>query len=138
MLRCDIHGHLPSGTVPGSPDEAETGRLRSVILPALQPQVIRARNGLIPLDRGPSSIPADPGEPLAELRWEGGSQMTIQRVGRHGVWLRNQATRRTVPLGVGDIWPLDLAESGRWTVHFGTGDDVHRFVKILVPRADAE
>lgn len=135
ILRYDIHGHLPAGRVPGMPGETETDRLQSVILPARQPQVVRARNGLLCLDRGPSAIPVDPGEPLVELGWDGGSRVTIRRVGRHHVWLVNRSARRGEPLSVGETWPLELADAARWTIHFGAQDEVHRFMKILTPRA---
>ncbi len=58
----------------------------------------------------------------------------IQRVGPLPVWMTNRAARRSVALSAGETWPLELADSGRWTVHFGPQDEAHRFLRILVPR----
>jgi protein kinase-like protein len=134
VLRCDVHGFLPAGALPGKGGEAETGRLRSLILAARQPQVVVARTGLLVLDQGPADIPADPSEPLLELSWPGASQLMIRRVGRHDVWMVNRSARKSVRLSIGDTWVLDLAEAGRWTIHFGAQDEAHRFLRILLPK----
>ncbi|MEU6730463.1 hypothetical protein ABZ917_42730 [Nonomuraea wenchangensis] len=137
VLRCDVHAFLPAGQVTAGSDEAETERLLSMIVAARQPVVVRARNGLLCLDRGPSDLPIDPGEPLIELAWDGGAQLTIQRVGRHPVWMVNRSARRSVALDVGETWPLGLADAGRWMIHFGGQSEVHRLMKVLVPRTGA-
>ncbi|WP_242882299.1 protein kinase domain-containing protein [Actinomadura litoris] len=134
VLRCDVHGFLPAGAVPGTPDETETDRLRSMILPMRQAQVVRARTGLLCLDRGPSEIPVDPGEPLVELAWSGAPRLTVQRVGRHDAWMVDRSARRSVRLGAGETWPLDLDDAGRWTLHFGVRDEAHRFMRFLMPK----
>jgi eukaryotic-like serine/threonine-protein kinase len=136
VLRCDIHGHVPAGQVPGGADSAsESGRLRSLILAAGQPRNVPARTGLLCLDRGPAEYPADPSEPLVELSWDGGLGAVIQRTGRHPVWLVNQSARREIPLGVGETWSISLAETAQWTVNFGPQSEIHRFMRILTSRS---
>lgn len=137
VMRCDVHGLVPAGAVPGTAGDVETDRLRSLILAAHQPQVVAARTGLLPLDRGPSEVPVDPGEPLVELSWDGGPKLMVRRVGRHEVYVVNRSARRSSQLAVGETWPLDLTESGRWTIHFGGRNEIHRFIRILLPRHGA-
>ncbi|OPG12607.1 hypothetical protein B1L11_13680 [Microbispora sp. GKU 823] len=137
VLRCDLHGYLPAGKAPEIPDEAETERLRSIILASGQPQTVRARTGLLCLDRGPSGIATDPGEPLVDLNWDGGRRVLIHRVGRHPVWMVNRRARSDVPLDPGDIWPLNLNDTADWTVHFGPPAEPHRLLRILLPRTEA-
>ncbi|RFS86785.1 hypothetical protein D0T12_00370 [Actinomadura spongiicola] len=137
VVLCDVHGLVPAGAVPGTAGEAETDRLRSLILAAHQPQVVAARTGLLRLDRGPSEVPVDPGEPLVELAWDGRRQLMVRRVGRHEVYVANRSARRSAQLVVGEIWPLDLTEAGRWTIHFGRKNEIHRFIRIRLPRQGA-
>jgi hypothetical protein len=137
VLRCDIHGYLPPAALTDNAGAAETGRLRSIILPRRQPQLVRAGSALMCLAKGPSAVPVDPGEPVAELAWDGGSQVMIQRRGRHAVWLVHRTAQRVIPLSAGEVWALNLADAGRWTVDFGGQNEVHRVLTIMVPRTGA-
>lgn len=134
ILRCDIHGYLPAGRLAETVAATETDRLESIILPAGQPQVIAARNGLLCLDPGPSGLPADPGEPLAEINWDEGTRLLIRRIGRHDAWLVSQSGGQVIALGIGDTRALDVTEIGHWGLHFGPPGEPHRFVRILRPR----
>ncbi|WP_168211997.1 protein kinase domain-containing protein [Actinomadura rubteroloni] len=137
LLRCDAHGYVPPGGIPDVEEEGDTGRLYSVILTPGRPQVLRARDVLLWLDRGPSHAPVDLGEPVAELRWDGGPRVLVRCAGRHHVWVVNRPENRSFELGTGDVRPIDLSEAGRWTVRFGTGREPHRYLTLLVPRMGA-
>ncbi|MFI0409337.1 hypothetical protein [Actinomadura sp. 3N508] len=137
ILRCDVHGHVPAGRVPDVDEDTETDRLQTLVLAARQPRIVRARGALLYLDRGPADIPIDPGEPVAEFDWDGRERLLVRRVGRHPVWMVNRAARRVVELSTGEACPIDVAEAGRWTVHFGRRHEPHRFIKLLLPRTGA-
>ncbi|GAA0245566.1 hypothetical protein GCM10009527_047810 [Actinomadura nitritigenes] len=137
ILRCDVRGYLPAGSVPGTSDECETGRLRSLLLTGRQAQTVRARTALLHLDRGPADIPVDPGEPVVRLEWDGRGQLTVQRIGRHSARMVDRTSGRSIPLSSGDIWPFDMSETGRWTIHFGPPGEPHRFMEILQSRRGA-
>jgi len=103
-----------------------------VILPARQTRTVQARTGLLCLDLGPSALPADPGEPLLELDWDGGPAVVIRRTGRHPVWLVNRSTNHVAhPLNVTlrqDVLlePLDAWLASKFKPHHlgGTIDEL--------------
>lgn len=137
LVLCDVHGYVPAEGYMDADRAAETDRLQSMVLTTGEPLVVRARNALLCMDRGPSSVPVHPGEPVVEIEWDGKSQVMIQRTGRSDVWMVDQSTRRATLLRVGEFWPLELGESGRWSIHFGPLDEMHRFVRVLRARTSA-
>ncbi|GAA1888903.1 protein kinase domain-containing protein [Actinomadura bangladeshensis] len=137
ILRCDVHGRLPAGCVPGTDGECETDRLLSLLLSPRQAQTVRARTAVLHLDRGPADLPIDPGEPVVQLDWDGRARVTVQRVGRHPTRMVDRIMHRSIPLGTGDIWPIDMDETGQWSIHFGPPDEPHRFLRLLRSRQGA-
>ncbi len=92
--------------------------------------MIRARNALICLDRGPFSLAVDPDEPVAEIRWNGRSSVLVTRLGRHEIWMLDALGHSAIPLRVGEPKELPMSELGPWTLRFGPAEQVHRLLRF--------
>lgn len=126
LVLCDLFGFVPPHPeVPELPG-GETARLASVALTATGHVLVRARNALVCLDRGPGTLAAEPDDPVVSLRW-GDSRVIVERCGRHEVWLDDPQGRRTEELRVGEPRPLP---DTRWRVRFGGPREAHRLLRF--------
>ncbi|MEU6177385.1 protein kinase domain-containing protein [Streptomyces coeruleorubidus] len=132
LARCDLYAHVPAQPEgSGLPQrDMETGRLESLLLTSGEPVPVRARNAVVCLDRGPSSLTVDADEPVVEIAWDGRSEVTVERVGRHEVWLQDPSGERRVPLQLGYRKEIPVSSSGRWTVRFGPNEQIHCFLRF--------
>ncbi|WP_143712405.1 hypothetical protein [Streptomyces hygroscopicus] len=137
LARCDLYAHVPPQPgIPGLADHTgQTDRLETLLLTAGGSALIRARNALVCLDRGPSALPVEGDEPVAEIAWDGGSTATVERMGRHEVWLRDPSGERPIGLQPGYRRELPVSGSGRWTVRFGPAEQIHRFLRFTSQKA---
>jgi hypothetical protein len=127
VVRADLHAYVPPRPdVPELGGGRESGRLETVLLTAAEPAVTRARNALVCLDRGPTAVPVDPDEPVAEIAWDGGAVVSVRRLGRHEIWLADPNLGQVVPVRTGEPQRLPT----QWSVRFGPFEEVHRFTRF--------